>query len=164
MSLIPKACFFTGHRVINRAETDKIRSRLNEEILGKINDGVEVFITGGALGFDTIAAEQVIFMRGDYPGIKLCLYLPCENQDSEWLPDDRDRYRKIKAQADEVYYVTKTGYTEGCMKKRNRAMVEAADCGIAYLLARHSGSYQTVRMAHSKGIEVVNIADLLNDE
>ena len=39
--------------------------------------GVNTFIDGGALGFDTIAAETVIEMREKYQNIKLVMYLPC---------------------------------------------------------------------------------------
>ncbi len=38
--------------------------------------GVNTFIDGGALGFDTIAAETVIEMREKYQNIKLVMYLP----------------------------------------------------------------------------------------
>ena len=126
MSLIPKACFFTGHRII-RDDKKQLINFLRDEILNKINDDVTVFIAGGALGFDTIAAEQVIDIRKDYDAIRLCLYLPCINQDADWNEADRIRFEKIKELADEVYYVTKEEYTDGCMKKRTRAMVEGAD-------------------------------------
>ena len=56
------------------SDRDKLLSCLREEILNKINDGVTTFIAGGAIGFDTMAAEQVIDMRSDYP-IRLLLYL-----------------------------------------------------------------------------------------
>lgn len=161
MSLIPKACFFTGHRII-RDDKKLLVSFLREEILNKINDDVTVFIAGGALGFDTIAAEQVIDMKKDYDAVRLCLYLPCINQDADWCEADRIRFGKIKELADEVYYVTKKGYTDGCMKKRNRAMVEGADCGIAYLTNGFSGTAQTVKLAEEKGIEVINIAAKIN--
>lgn len=159
MSLIPKACFFTGHRIVS-SDKERLISCLREEILEKINDGVTVFIAGGALGFDTYAAEQVIDMREDYDLIRLCLYLPCRNQDSAWCEADRMRFREIKDKADEIYYVTDAEYKNGCMKKRNRAMVEGADCGIAYLKSKCGcGTMQTVKMAQDKGIEVVNLAE-----
>lgn len=159
MDLVPKTCFFTGHRIIAGSERNMIKSLVNEEILNKINDKVEIFISGGARGFDTIAAEQVIFMRKDYDSIRLCLYLPCRNHDLKWKLSERYRLQKIMEQADEIYYVTDGEYEEGCMKKRNIAMVEASDCGIAYMKNRMSGSAQTIKFADEKGINVINIAD-----
>lgn len=159
MDGVHKTCFFTGHRSIARNENSMIKSLVNEEILNKINDRVEVFISGGARGFDTIAAEQVIFMREDYDFIRLCLYLPCHNHDLKWRFSERRRMRNIMEQADEIYYVTDGEYQNGCMKKRNRAMVDASDCGIAYMTNKMSGSAQTMRIAGKKGISVINIAD-----
>ena len=156
-----KKCFFTGHRVIERKSYDNVKSFLREEILNKINDKVNVFIAGGALGFDTLAAEQVIDMRDSYSNIQLHLYLPCYGQDSRWKESDRRRFAGVMGLADKIYYVTEGEYEKGCMEKRNLAMVDASDCGIAYLKHYCSGSSQTVRMAVGKGIDVVNIADLV---
>lgn len=161
MSFTRKACFFTGHRIIS-GDKNKLIGYLREEILDKINSGVTVFITGGAIGFDTIAAEQVIEMREDYDFIRLCLYLPCTNQDAEWCEADKSRFCRIAEMADEIYHVTGEEYKRGCMKKRNKAMVEAADCGISYLKGRSGGTAQTVRLAREKGIDVINIAEKWN--
>ncbi len=163
MSLIPKACFFTGHRIIGTKKCSIIEGWLREEILDKINHRINVFITGGAVGFDTMAAEQVLFMKEDYPDIKLYLYLPCINHDCLWKKTERERFAAIKNNADKIYYVTNNEYTEGCMRKRNRAMVEAADCGIAYIKTNHSGAAQTMKMAQEKGIDVINIADKIKE-
>lgn len=159
MDLIPKACFFTGHRIIAGNKKSMITSLVRQEILNKINDGITIFISGGALGFDTIAAEQVLSLRNDYD-IRLCLYLPCRDQDAAWHLSDRNRFHDILSRADEIYYVTDGAYRQGCMKKRNSAMVEASDCGIAYMIKSPSGSAQTINLAKEKGIDIINIAEL----
>lgn len=156
-----KACFFTGHRKISCDESLLV-SYLREEILDQINGGATVFIAGGALGFDTLAAEQVIDMREDYDFIRLLLYLPCTDQDEDWNDDEKLRFEKIKAAADEIRYITPGEYKVGCMKKRNRAMVENADCGISYSVRKVSGTSQTIKMAQEKGIQVINIAEKWN--
>ncbi|MDD6213621.1 MAG: SLOG family protein [Firmicutes bacterium] len=162
---IPEACFFTGHRVIPKKLYEQIISRLREQILNMINRGVTVFIAGGAIGFDTLAAEQVLALRKDYDSIKLHLYLPCRGQDSDWREQDRDRYQRIKRRADYIFYVTDGEYSDGCMKKRNRAMADSAEYCIAYIVnSRRSGSSQTAAMAIEKGIPVINIADLINKD
>lgn len=155
----PKICFFTGHRIIGAKKRSIIEGWLREEILDKINHKIDVFITGGAVGFDTMAAEQVLFMKEDYPNIKLYLYLPCTNHDALWNENQRDRFAVIKNLADKICYVTNDVYTEGCMRKRNKAMVDVADCGIAYIKTDHSGAAQTMKMAQEKGIDVINIAN-----
>ncbi len=156
-----KTCFFTGHREISKKDCEAVKSRLREEILTKINGGVRIFIAGGAKGFDTMAAEQVIEMREDYDIISLYLYIPCTDQDATWQNCDRERYRHILKSADKVFYITDAPYKKGCMAKRNRAMVEASDCGISYVLRNGSGSSQTMRMAQEKGIDIVNISQYL---
>ncbi len=157
----PKVCFFTGHRIIAKSKHKEIESWLRRDILDKINQKITVFITGGALGFDTMAAEQIISIREDYDFIKLCLYLPCKNQDALWSEDNKKRFERIKSLADEVLYITDGEHTPGCMKKRNQAMVDASDFCIAYLVNVRSGSAQTVKMAEKNGIEILNIAELM---
>ena len=159
MTLLPKTCFFTGHRFIRTDEAARVKSGLNEEILNAVNAGFTHFITGGAVGFDTLAAERIIAMREDYDQMRLILYLPCIDQHRSWRADDQECFERILGEADEIYYVTKEHYREGCMKKRNRAMVEASDMCIAYLKNMSSGTAQTVKMAKEKGIITVNIAE-----
>ena len=158
MNLIPKTCFFTGHRVIGAEARTAIRESLKREIINAINDGVTVFIAGGALGFDMLAAETVISLKKDFQ-IQLVLYLPCRNHNMLWGEGDRLRFDNIMSMADEIYYVTQEEYKDGCMKKRNLAMVEASDMCIAYIKSQHSGTAQTIKMAEAKSIEIIKIAD-----
>ena len=160
MTLLPKTCFFTGHRHISADEATSLKSRLNEELLNAINAGYTHFITGGAIGFDALAAEQVIRLREDYSDIRLILYLPCTNHTQNWKENDKMRFDAIESFADEIYYVTREGYREGCMKKRNNAMTEASDMCIAYLKNPVSGTAQAVKLAEKKGLKIINIADL----
>ena len=162
MTLIPKTCFFTGHRIIAKSNLDSVKSFLNEELLNAVNRGFTHFITGGAVGFDTFAAEKVILMREDYDMIRLILYLPCTDQSIGWNEGDRERFNHILTMADEVYYVSREPYKKGCMKKRNLAMVKASDLCIAYLKNMKTGTAQTVKMAEKKGMEIVNIAKIYN--
>ena len=56
-------CCFTGHRRIPDQEGLWLRRRLREEILSLAEEGVVTFLTGGALGFDTMAAQEVLRVR-----------------------------------------------------------------------------------------------------
>lgn len=159
MTVAPKTCFFTGHRFIGFEEAREVKSRLTEELLNVVNGGYTNFISGGAVGFDTLAAEQVILLRENYDMLKLCLYLPCINHSRNWRENDKIRFERIFSLADEIYYVSEERYKEGCMKKRNSAMVNASDLCIAFLKNVHSGTAQTVKMAEDKGLRIVNIAD-----
>lgn len=156
MSLIPEACFFTGHRKIDGSKKNELLKKLEDTVTAMIEDGVTVFITGGALGFDTLAAQTVLKLRKTY-SITLCLYIPSINQTEGWGYEDVIEYNRILKEADEVFYVSRERGTPALMKKRNRAMVEAGDRCVCYMNNPVSGTGHTVRLAKEKGIEVINL-------
>lgn len=147
-----KSCFFTGHRIIPSAHRDLLmkQTRIEAEWLIR-NRGVRDFIAGGARGYDTLAAMQILRLRGQYPGIKLHLYLPCRDQSAKWSEADRELWQRTAENADEVRYITDSNYVTGCMQLRNRAMVNDALYGIAYLMRGRSGTYKTVELARENG-------------
>ena len=61
-----------------------------------IEQGYRYFGTGGALGFDTLAAQTVLELKNKYPEIKLILVLPCENQTQGWERADIEEYERIQ--------------------------------------------------------------------
>lgn len=155
---------FTGHRHIS----DEIYSKLYDALLSvieqKIEAGATRFRTGGALGFDTMAALAVLSMRLRFPTIKLELMLPCPTQTRGWSEDDRMLYEQIKARADEVTYIS-TGYYSGVLQQRNRCLVEGADVCVAYLTgSRGGGTAYTASLAIKKGLEFINLFDMIEKQ
>lgn len=153
------ACF-TGHRVLNGNI-----SGLENALLAKLEkmiteEDYSTFYAGGAVGWDTLAAEAVLKLREKYPTVSLCLVLPCpaEEQTMKWNRSQRRRFMDILMQADKTEYISDR-YTDTCMKERNRRLVELSDCCICYWnrSRRHSGTAQTVRMAEKKNIPVINL-------
>ena len=53
-------CCFTGHRFIAARDVDPLRELLKKEIAHQAENGRTVFCAGGAMGFDTVAAECVL--------------------------------------------------------------------------------------------------------
>ena len=154
-----KCCCFTGHRKIN--VTNELIVRLNKTLTDLIENGATDFYAGGALGWDSIAAEAVLKLREIYPQIKLHLVLPCssEEQTIKWSDTQKAEYQNIPNAADKVEY-TSDRYYDGCMKVRNARLVELADCCVCYYDNRsRSGTGQTVRMAMNKKIKIINLAD-----
>jgi len=49
--------------------------------------------------------------------------------------------------------------TDGCMKKRNRYMVDQSAYCICTHLYPMSGTEQTVKYARRKGLRIINVAD-----
>lgn len=154
------SCFFTGHRKLPKNRIDAIKELLKLKIKGLIEDkGADCFIAGGALGFDTLAAQTVIELKEEYPFIKLYLYLPCRDQSRLWSDEDRYQWRIIMTKSDGYKYVTDGPYVDGCMQKRNYKMADDALYCIAYCAVARSGTGATVRYAEEHGVTVDNIAD-----
>ena len=99
-----KTACFTGHRDIPPLKRPGIKHRLEREIERSIQAGYVYFGAGGALGFDTLAAQMVLKLKERYPDIKLILVLPCKTQTSGWKQTDIDEYERIKAAADKVVF------------------------------------------------------------
>ena len=114
-------CCFTGHRYIPSAQYIELAHHLREEIIKLIKMGVLYFGAGGALGFDTIAAQAVLDLKTQYPHIKLILVLPCKTQTLGWSSADKAVYENIKSACDKYVY-TSDEYTRDCMYKRNRCL------------------------------------------
>jgi uncharacterized phage-like protein YoqJ len=158
---MPKGCSFTGHRQINMAHKDRIGDMLTRAINYAYNEGCRDFLTGGALGFDTLAAREVIRFRQTHQDVRLILCLPCIDQANNWSDHSRSAYEHILTSSDEVIYVSEE-YTDGCMRERNRLLAEKCDILIAYCARAKSGSGQTIRIAESLGKRVFNIYSALD--
>lgn len=151
-------CCFTGHRKIPPDQYDAICGRLRLEIVKLIEQGYCYFGAGGALGFDTMAAQAVLELKNVYPQIKLILVLPCKTQTRGWDETDVEIYEGIKAQSDKVVY-TSEEYTRTCMFKRNRHLIDNSSACICYLTEAHGGTAYTVNYAQKAGhVRVINIA------
>lgn len=151
---------FTGHRQISDAEYTPLMEALRVEIEKQIRGGAMDFRTGGALGFDTMAALSVLSLRREYPDIRLHLILPCPTQTQDWSPSDIRLYEQIMEQADSARFVS-SFYYNGVLQVRNRALVEGSDTCIAFLKNSHGGTAYTSALAIKKGLEFVNLAEAL---
>lgn len=127
-----QTCCFTGHRKLPKEKIAYIVKRLDHEIDNLISQGVRNFISGGALGFDQIAASLIIAKKEMGRDIRLIFALPCKNQDERWNDGQKRLYSNLLSEADEIVYVSEE-YADGCMKKRNRYMVEQSDYRICAL-------------------------------
>ena len=152
-------CSFTGHRGIpsDRGFVLALAAR----ILWAYEQGCRNFYNGGAMGFDLLAAEQVLRLRSVHPEVRLYMILPLKGQEAKYSPEDTERYRRVLAAADGVEY-TAERYYDGVMRERNARLSELGDICIAYVTRDRSGSAQTARMCQRQGKPVYNIAnDLL---
>ena len=149
-------CAFTGHRNIEQAHLVKLPDMLNRAINYAYGRGCRRFIVGGAIGFDTEAAKQVIRYRISHPDVSLVVYVPHLEQSEKWSARQKEIYDYILGEANEVCYISES-YDRDCMRRRNKAMADACDIMIAYVSNSRSGSGQTARMAESLGKDIYNI-------
>lgn len=153
-----RTCCFTGHRTLPQGlELLKLKKHLKSSIIDLIeNHNVCFFGNGGALGFDTLAAQTVINLKTKYPQIKLIMVLPCKNQDKYWKEKDVEIYNFIKSKADKIVYTSET-YSKDCMLKRNRHLVDNSKYCICYLHQNTGGTAYTVKYAQKNNLEIINL-------
>lgn len=155
MNIREKCCCFTGHRIIRPEHKEILAKNLLSIIDNMAKIGVYDFITGGAWGFDMLAAKAVLILRKETPSIRLILALPCKNQTKGWKSAQVSEYEKILAAADEVIYVSEN-YDSGCLHRRNRFMVDNSAHCVFYLTSERSGTAYTLKYALENGLEVYN--------
>lgn len=149
-------CCFSGHRDIPESDRRKIRLSLEKTIDSLIDAGYVYFGCGGAVGFDTMAAEAVIEAKKKNADIKLILVIPCENQSRYWEPEQIEKYEKIMKSADKVKVLSKT-YYNGCMQARNKHLVDHSSACVTYLRRDSGGTFFTANYAIRKKLKMINI-------
>ena len=150
-------CAFSGHRSLPRTAVEQLPRLLRQKIDSLAEEGYTGFLCGGALGFDTLAAEAVLSARSRRPDLTLTLVLPCPEQDRAWPERARQRFRAILEAADETILVSPE-YHRYCMMQRNRFLVDHAGLLVCYLTGDKGGTAASVRYALKRRVPVVNLA------
>lgn len=146
---------FTGHRPQKlpwgRNESDErcldFKRRLDAEIIKAYEHGARCFLSGMAEGVDIIAAEEVLRLSGELPGIKLIAVFP-------YGTGENARIRRAAERAERVVAISEKCVT-GCFAARNRFLVSNSVKLIAGFGGDiNSGTGQTVKMALDRGLEI----------
>ena len=152
-----KICCFTGHRTIKNLPPIEVLNKLKKVLVDLIeNEGFCDFRTGGAIGFDTMAALTILELKKKYPHIKLHLFLPYKAQDSYFTPQEKQVYHYTIACADSVTY-TQNSFSKEALFARNRALVDGTDLCVAYLERLDGGTYYTVNYARKQRVNTINL-------
>jgi len=146
------ACAFTGHRPQKLGYTpeqvSRLRDSLRAELLRLVGRNYTHFLSGGALGFDLLAAEEVLALKEQLPFVTLEMVIPWPGQSNKWSAADQKRYESILERADSVT-VIEDEYTQGCLFKRNRFLVDYSDRLVALYRGLPGGTRMTVQYAES---------------
>ena len=89
-----KSVCFTGHRTIAE-DKETLSARLYALLERFVTEQkVTDFYTGGAVGWDALAALTVLKLRENYTEVKLHLVLPCpfEEQSTKWNEAQKTEY------------------------------------------------------------------------
>lgn len=153
---------FTGHRQIPRQHALLLPALLEQQILLLMARGATVFRAGGAIGFDMLASLKVLELREQHPALQLQLMLPCPDQTKGWDEPSRRAHRYLTEHADSVICISDR-YHSGCMLARDRRLVDGSDLCLAYCAHAGGGTAYTCSYANKKGVEILNLFDLLSD-
>ncbi len=160
---IERSCCFTGHRPkYFEFGTDETHPHcvtikkifLRQTIKYLIENGVTHFISGGALGVDTWAMEEVIDLRSEYPSITLECALPYPGMSERFSADDRARHTVCLANCDRVTNVSPEYDGRACLDRRNRYIVDHALSVVAVWNGNVCGTGRTVVYAEELGCDV----------
>lgn len=154
-------CGFTGHRpeklLWGTDEEDPrcqaLKVLIAREVKMAAEAGVTEFSCGMARGCDTYFAEAVLALKKEFPSLRLTAWLPCPGQADLWQETDRIRWRKLLERCDEVRVVEPV-YSDGCMLRRDQAMVDRADMILSVWDGSAGGTGWTVRYAKRQGKSV----------
>lgn len=136
----PKTCAFTGHRHLDEDFSSK---KLKKAIKSLLEQGVNVFYNGMAVGFDLVAAEILLSFRKKYD-FKLIACIPCTEQEKYYSLDEKKIYYKLLKKADEQIVLSES-YFKGCMQIRDKYMAERADVLLTYCKKSVGGTAYTVK-------------------
>ena len=152
-----KTCCFSGHTNLPTKKIRQIILRLNKEVDILIQNGVNNFVSGGVPGFDHIASSLVITKKEQGKDVRLIFALPYHNYEKNWADKQKQLFYGLLSEADEIRYVS-DNYEDGCIKKRNRYLVENSAYCICALTKKLSETALTVEYAKKQGLQIINVA------
>lgn len=138
-----------------------------EYIVNKNNVDKIINITGGALGFDTIAFQIGEFLK-EFIDLKQVLAIPFEEQYIRWNKNDIDNYNNMKNNSLCIYvdelddyslkYCPTRKYNPAKMQKRNEWMVDNCDVLIACWNGnKFGGTYNCISYAKKINKSIIYI-------
>ena len=154
-----ETCCFSGHRVIPEDVREPLRKALERQIRFLIECEYYCFCSGGAMGFDLMAAQIVLELKKENPRLELRMILPFREQAERWNQKEREKYYTVLEQADKREYVCGEKYSPGCYRRRNQRLVDESDFCLYYMTRKKSGTGMTVAYANQKGIKIRNLAE-----
>ena len=142
-----KTCCFTGHRRLPEHQLALLRQRLRDAVLSLYAAGVTHYRVGGAVGFDTLAAEVLAELREQHPDLDISLYVPFPGYTDGWSEEELADYENLLPLFQHVVMVCdrRPKSPSYAFLKRNRKMVDGSVYVIAFCGRKSGGSAYTLR-------------------
>jgi uncharacterized phage-like protein YoqJ len=154
---------FSGHRSFKMEggglfmrSWDDIAARLDDVLRRLVAEGYTDFLCGMAEGFDLVAGEAVVALRGEFPWLRLVAVLPFPEQSRGFGAGLKARYDALMAAADETVSV-RPCYTVDCFHARNDFLVDNGSVLVCYYNGSLGGTRYTVRRALQKQVRIINM-------
>ena len=162
MAVEKLSCAFSGHRPEKLPwggdESDPrclaLKIQMEKELRRLCEKNVGHFICGMARGTDLYFLEILLKLRNEF-NFTIEAAIPCPRQELLWPQQEQQRFLHLIGQVDSVFCCEER-YSEGCMLRRNRYMVDRADILLTvYDGTPRSGTGATVAYAKQREIEVI---------
>ena len=156
-------CAFSGHRPEKlpwrEDESDPrclaLKIQMERQLRALCQEGFLRYLCGMARGTDLYYLEALKSLREEYP-LTIEAVVPCPSQSSAWPREEQLRYLRGLDVCDRTI-VLEERYSDGCMLRRNRYMVEHADILMTVFDGSPGGTAATVRSARSRGLRIVSL-------
>ncbi len=145
-----KTLCVSGHRKLQKkVDLKRLKAIFNEQI----DSGIDTFLVGMAIGFDTICFNLLEKIRDkDKRDIRIIACIPCPEQDKFFSDEQKKEYKRMLSCANFKVTIC-PNYTSYCMMKRNRYMVDNSSVIVAYLTEEKGGTQATVKYAKEIGLK-----------
>lgn len=155
-------CAFSGHRPEklpwgndeHDPRCQALKIQMERQLRRLCQRGVRRYICGMARGTDFYFLEALQKLREEYD-LTVEAALPFYGQERHWRMEDQERYAALLEQCDLISCQGER-YSEGCMLRRNRYMVERAQILLTVFDGqKRSGTAATVAYARHLGLEII---------
>lgn len=105
-----------------------IKKAIRQEIVAKLDEGLEWVIISGQLGVELWAAEVVLELKEEFPSLQLAILTAFEQHEEKWNEANQELYQSIAMEADFVEAISKSPYTNPQqLKNKNYFHIKKSD-------------------------------------